>query len=302
MKKIIGFLIKQTVIVWMCFILISGCEKDMGNKEEDKDETSTEITTVQIPAGTFTMGSPASDMYRTENEAQFGVTISAFRMSKYEITNAQFAAFLNAKNILSNGIYSTGAYPTQALIYTSGGDADFGLHYIGSKWVPAPGFENSPVINVTWYGAAEFAKYAGGSLPTEAQWEYACRAGTTSLFNTGNCLTNDQANYDWRLPTGTCTNTNTSSPGKTMPVGSYPANAFGLYDMHGNVLEWVADWSGIYPTTAQTNPTGPATGTQHVARGGSWVNPAKYCRSANHFKGDPSVTLTSLGFRIVFVP
>jgi formylglycine-generating enzyme required for sulfatase activity len=121
-------------------------------------------------------------------------------MSKYEITNTQYAAFLNARGIGSNGLYAAGAYPTQALIYASSGSYDLGLHYSGSQWTPVAGYETSPVINVTWYGATEFATYAGGTLPTEAQWEYACRAGTTTPFSTGNYLTNLQANYNWANP------------------------------------------------------------------------------------------------------
>ena len=101
----------------------------------------------------------------------------------------------------------------------------------------------------------------GGHLPTEAQWEYACRAGTTTTFNTGICLNNLQANYNWAYPYNTCTNTNMTYPGKTQSVGSYSPNAFGLHDMHGNVWEWCNDWYGTYYIGPQTDPTGSATGT-----------------------------------------
>ena len=262
----------------------------------------TTIATALIPAGTFTMGSPESEVGRRSDETQYEVTLSAFRMSKYEITNEQYAAFLNAKSIGSNGLYAAGVYPTQKLIYASSGSSDWGLHYSGSQWIPAVGYETSPVINVTWYGAAVFAAYVGGSLPTEAQWEYACRAGTTTPFNTGTCLTNLQANYDWSFPYGTCTNTSTTRPGKPQPVGTYAANAYGLYDMHGNVYEWCADWHDDYPTSAQTNPTGPATGLYRVVRGGSWYDYAKYCRSADRRNYVPSYNLSRIGFRVVLIP
>jgi len=255
------------------------------------------ITTVLIPAGTFTMGSPISEVSRLSDETQHQVTLSAFKMSKYETTNAQFAAFLNAKSIGSNGRYAAGEYPTQALIYT---DYDFGLNYFNSEWAPKAGYENTPVIFVTWYGAAEFATYAGGRLPTEAEWEYACRANTTKPFNTGNCLTDAQANYNWGIPYSTCTNNNNTYPGKTQSVGAYAANAFGLYNMHGNVLEWCNDWYGDYPTTAQTNPTGIATGSSsRVIRGGSWGYFAEYCRSAIRYGSAPGHFSNYIGFRIV---
>jgi len=158
------------------------------------------LTLVNIPGGTFIMGSPESELNRDANETQFQVTVSAFRMSKYEITNAQYAAFLNAKSIGSNGKYAAGAYPTQTLVLASGGSYNWGLNYTGGQWVPVVGYENHPVINVSWFGAAEFATYAGGTLPTEAQWEYACRSGTTTAFNTGTCLTDAHANYNWAIP------------------------------------------------------------------------------------------------------
>lgn len=252
-----------------------------------------------IPAGTFTMGSPTTEVDRDTNETEHQVTLSAFRMSKYDITNAQYAAFLNAKGIGSDRIYASGAYPTQTLIYSN---SSMGLQYTNNQWVPVAGYENHPVINVTWYGATEFATYVGGTLPTEAQWEYACRAGSTTPFNTGTCLTDAQANYDWAYPYSTCTNTNTTRLDTTTAVGSYPANAFGLYDMHGNVWQWCADWYGTYPTTAQTNPTGPTSGSYRVVRGGGWLFIAQNCRSANRYYDYPYYYINLIGFRVVLVP
>ena len=262
------------------------------------------IPTSAIPAGTFPMGSPLSENKRYSEETQHDVTLTSFRMSKYEITNAQYAAFLNAKSIGSIGSYATTGYGTQRLIVAN---TSWGLTYSVSQWAPVTGYENAPVINVTWYGATEYATYIGGTLPTEAQWEYACRAGTTTPFNTGALLTNLQANYNWAFPYVAGTNTVTTSPGKTQTVGTYAANAYGLYDMHGNVWEWCADWEGTYPTTAQTNPTGATTGSRRVARGGSWGYNAPSCRSA--CRGSlypdhdaPFFNYDDVGFRVVLVP
>ncbi len=260
------------------------------------------LTLVNIPAGTFTMGSPITEVYRGNNETQHQIELSDFRMSKYEITNAQFAAFLNAQTIGINGLYAAGEYPTEELIYVSSGNYDWGLHYTGGEWVPALGYENNPIIEVTWYGATEFARYVGGRLPTEAEWEYACRATTATPFHTGSCLTNLQANYYWASPYGTCTNTDTTYPGKTQAVGSYPANAYGLHDMHGNVFEWCSDWYGDYTTSTQTNPAGADTGSHRVIRGGCSSNFAQDCRSALRNYIIPDNHRTYIGFRVVLLP
>ena len=299
----------KRLLIIACGIAIAGssCKKDSETKTNTTStSTSSTVTTgsislqmATIPAGTFTMGSPTTEVNRSTDETQYQVTLSAFRMSKYDITNAQYAAFLNAKGIGSDGIYASGAYPTQTLIYSN---SSMGLQYTNNQWVPVAGYENHPVINVTWYGATEFATYVGGTLPTEAQWEYACRAGSTTPFNTGTCLTDAQANYDWADPYSTCTNTSTTFFGTTAAVGSYPGNAFGLYDMHGNVFQWCADWYGTYPTTAQTNPTGPTTGSRRVFRGGSWNYFAQYCRSAFRYFYYPNRNHYDLGFRVVLVP
>lgn len=255
---------------------------------------------VTIPAGTFDMGSPTTEPWRSTNESQFSVTLSAFKMSKYEITNAEYAAFLNAKSIGSNGLYAAGAYPLDALINQN---IAWGLTYTVNKWVPVAGYENHPVISVTWYGAKEFATYVGGTLPTEAQWEYASRGGTTTPFNTGNCISNLQSNFNWALPYyGSCTLTATTSQSKTQAVGAYAANAYGLHDMHGNVWEWCADWFDTYPTTAQIDPTGPSIGSYRMARGGSWNYSPQYIRSAHRAYYDPRSRNPDLGFRVVLVP
>lgn len=259
-----------------------------------------EIQTVSIPAGSFTMGSPLSEANRQTDETQFNVTLSAFRMSKYEITNSQFAAFLNKKNVGSDGKNTVGNYPNQALIHESAISYDYGLHFVNSKWVPVSGYENAPVVYVTWFGAMEYARYVGGSLPTEAQWEYACRGGTITPFYTGVCIDNNQANYWWLYPYGTCTNSGSNGLGRTLSVGTYPANAFGLFDMHGNVWEWCSDWYGVYPSTDKSNPIGADVGTERVFRGGSWREDGRGCRSARRGNGGPGSYTDAIGFRVVF--
>jgi formylglycine-generating enzyme required for sulfatase activity len=245
------------------------------------------------------MGRPITEPDRGTDEVQHQVTLSAYRMSKYEISNSQYAGFLNAKGIGSNGIYASGAFPTQELIYSN---PSWGLTWIGTQWQPVAGKENFPVVNVTWYGAAEFATYAGGRLPTEAEWEYACRGNTTTPFNTGACLNNTQANYQWDFPLSGCTNTSTAYPNQTQAVNSYSPNAYGLYNMHGNVWEWCADWYGTYSTTAQTNPSGPGSGAYRVLRGGSWNHYAQYCRSAIRGIDGPDFNFNIFGFRLAFAP
>jgi formylglycine-generating enzyme required for sulfatase activity len=261
---------------------------------------SINITTSLIPGGTFMMGSSPSEPERDFDEVKHQVTLSSFRMSKYEISNFQYAAFLNANGIGSNGLYSAGSYPTETLIYS---DINWGLTWTGSQWQPVAGKDNFPVVKVTWFGALEFATYVGGRLPTEAEWEYACRSNTTTAFNTGNCLNNTKANYDWQIPFTGCTNSSTNYPDQTQAVNSYSPNSYGLYNMHGNVWEWCADWyNANYPTTVQTNPTGPASGTERVFRGGEYFSKAGFCRSAYRNINIPSFSFISLGFRVAFSP
>lgn len=219
---------------------------------------------VNIPAGTFTMGSPVGEQYREEDETQHKVTLSAFKMGKYEVTFDQYDAFCNA---------------------TGNPKPD------DRGW----GRGKRPVINVSWDDATAFAKWMGCRLPTEAQWEYACRAGSTTAYNTGNDLSGDQANFDNWGPSGQGTSD------RTLPVGSFSPNPWGIYDMHGNVAEWCIDWKGDYPGITQTNPQGPTTGSDHLIRGGSWCMLPYICRSAN--RNDiiqrPLKSGSIIGFRLV---
>jgi formylglycine-generating enzyme required for sulfatase activity len=276
---------------------MTGCEK-----KENNDDNTMEIEMAILTGGSFYMGSPVDEFQRGTDETLHPVTLSPFRISTRVITNEQYAFFLNANSIAVSGLFPAGAHPDQTLVYESSGDEDWGLHFTDEGWVPVPGYEDYPAANVTWYGAAAFADYAGGRLPTEAEWEYACRAGTTSPFNTGNCLSNTQANYSWEEPYNNCVNTVMTGPLKTQAAGIYPPNAFGLYDMHGNVWEWCKDWYGEYGTAGQTDPEGPASGTQKVLRGGGYTNYARYCRSASRFKHLPDAHYAFVGFRIVTLP
>ena len=224
------------------------------------------IAWVSIPAGTFTMGSPTSEVDRSSDETQHQVTLSAFKMSKYEVTFEQYDLFCDA----------TGRSKP----------SDEG-------W----GRGNRPVINVSWDDASAFAEWMGCRLPTEAEWEYAARAGTTTPFSTGNNLTTTQANYEGNYPYNN--NAKGEYRQKTMPVGSFAANAYGLFDMHGNVWEWCSDWYGDYSTSAQTNPKGASSGSFRVLRGGCWYEYARFCRAAYRCNVTPDDRVNGFGFRLV---
>jgi formylglycine-generating enzyme required for sulfatase activity len=135
-------------------------------------------------------------------------------------------------------------------------------------------------------------------LPTEAEWEHACRAGTETSFYTGESLTTDQANYNGDYPWDGKKGKNT---GRTVAVGSYPANPWGLYDMAGNVWQWCGDWYGPYGKEAQTDPKGPDKGSLRVFRGGAWYARPAECRPAGRGNRDPGIRNDGYGLRVLVV-
>ena len=235
---------------------------------------------VFIPAGEFDMGSPPSEPKRDKDEGQHHIKLTkAFYMGKFEVTQLQYRVIMNDNK---------------------------------SKF----GGDNLPVENVNWYETGRFLKKLSDKtelkfrLPTEAEWEYACRAGTTTAFNVGETIDSDLANYNAKSPyangiVGVYLK-------RTTDVGSYPPNAFGLYDMHGNVWEWCKDRydKNYYKKTAPIDPKGPSeskadilkakgSNKARVIRGGAWNEKAHKCRSADRNKRQPGRNQKHLGFRVV---
>jgi len=224
------------------------------------------IVFVWCPPGVFMMGSSPNEVDRAEDETQHTVVLSrGFWLSKYEITQAQWEAVM-------------------------GGNPSF---FKGA---------DLPVDGVTWDDAQAFiAKLndttgAGFRLPTEAEWEYACRAGTVTPFSFGTTISTEHANYD-----GTYVYHHGSQGvfrNSTTPVGAFPANAWGLHDMHGNVAEWCQDFYGPYPKGPRADPKGPNDGLDHVFRGGAWCYAPRYCRSAFRDKVTLGVVTSVFGLRL----
>jgi uncharacterized protein (TIGR02996 family) len=232
-----------------------------------------------IPAGSFKMGSPPAEVGRFEDEGPLHlVTLTQpFYVGVYPVTQAQFEAV-------------TGSNPS--------------LFHAGYKGGPT-----HPVEGVTWFDAVKFCEFLSGReaekaagrlyrLPTEAEWEFCCRSGTNTPFSFGGVASSRNANFDGNHPYG--------GAGKgqylqqTTPVGSYAPNAWGLFDMHGNVREWVADWYGpeYYDDSPEENPTGPISGEGRVQRGGSWGSFSWGCRSAFRLSIEPDRGASVGGFRV----
>ena len=241
------------------------------------------IEFVLVPAGEFMMGSrdPASqvaarcggydakDKWFTNEHPRHRVRITrAFFIGAHEVTQRQYERVM-------------GKNPA---------------HFKGA---------NNPVEQVSWNDAAEFCRRlsqkdgATYRLPTESEWEYACRAGTTTPFHTGETISTGQANYDGNY--WYANGTKGQYRRKTTPVGSFAANAWGLYDMHGNVWEWCQDWydDDYYSNSPTDDPTGPATGKYLVLRGGSWFYFPYFMRSAYRLRGNPAFRNFNIGLRVV---
>jgi formylglycine-generating enzyme required for sulfatase activity len=267
-----------------CLLLFLGVGAVRAQEANKPIVNSIGMKLVLIPAGKFMMGSPAAEAERDPDELQHEVTITRpFYMGAYEVTQREFEK-VGAKN----------------MSFFKGGP-------------------DTPVDQVSWHNAVNFCqklsalpeeKKAGRvyRLPTEAEWEYACRAGTTTPFAFGNALSSKEANFDGAYPYGGAP----KGPNllKPVKVGSYAPNAWGLYDMHGNVMEWCSDWydPDYYKNSPAKDPRGPDKGVQetsfgkdfyHVVRGGCWLDEASGCRSAYRFRLQSTEPYRLVGLRVV---
>ncbi len=222
-----------------------------------------------LPAGAFRMGAPFDETGRQPDEQEREVELSRpFCLGRFEVTQAEWEEVM------------------------------------GSSPLQAEGCEQSdcPVVNVNWLRIEQFAERLSARtgetfrLPTEAEWEYACRAGTRGPFSTGENLTTEQANYDGRYPYAH--NPPGENRDRPTSVGTFPANPWGLHDMHGNVWEWTLDDYCPYEDLSTTDPIGTC-GALKVIRGGSWYFNAESARSALRYTHDPRHIGPSLGFRLV---
>jgi formylglycine-generating enzyme required for sulfatase activity len=233
-------------------------------------ERRTGMTLVDISSGRFTMGSPAAELGRRADERQHDVTIErSFFLGQHEVTQHEWRAVM-------------GTSPSRF--------ADCG--------------PRCPVENVTFADVQQFLATLNAQpdnelvyrLPTESEWEYACRGGTVTPFWTGDTLTTAQANFNGKQPYGPAL-TGLARERPTRAAG-FASNAWGLADMHGNVWEWTADWYGAYPEEDVVDPNGPSTGDKRVVRGGSWQVGAASVRCAARSSFDPAARDSGLGFRV----
>ena len=248
-----------------------------------------------IQGGSFLMGSPESENWRIDDETQHETSVGSFFMDPYETTQEEYKRLMgeNPSTFTGDDLPVENISWLEAIRYANAKSTDVGL---------------TPVYTIASDGVTWDLSADGYRLPTEAEWEYACRAGTATPFNTEKSLSADEANFYGHYPYEIEENYFDNSvldakPGEyrqtTLAVGSFEPNAWGLYDMHGNVNEWCWDYYGDYDLKSVDNPTGPASGTRHVYRGGGWNDFAKNMRSAYRAAGQEDLKSFNLGLRLV---
>jgi formylglycine-generating enzyme required for sulfatase activity len=266
----------------------------------------TGIVLVSIPAGTFTMGSPSTEADRYDDEGpQHLVTLSSFKMGKYQVTQEQYQALMGSNpsyytSAVTGESGTPGKLPVEcvswydAFVFCNTLSIAEGLNPVYSisgstdptVWGTVPAGSNS-----TWNAAVMDRSKNGYRLPTEAEWEYACRAGTTTAYNTGDIISDNTGWYDG------------NSESKTHQVGLKPSNAWGLHDMNGNVYEWCWDRydSNYYSSSPANDPTGAGavTGSYRVVRGGYLDGYGRYLRSAYRNYDNPNSRNIYIGVRLV---
>lgn|GEM_PF-2096641 len=252
---------------------------------------------VFVDGGTFEMGFKSGrdgkEKYIFNTQPLHNITLDAFYISKYEVTNAHYAAFLNSygSNHVKNG-KDAGRKMVE--------EHQWGVERTDNDWQPSQGYENHPVVFVSWFGANEYTKWLSQQtglkfrLPTEAEWEYAARGGQKKSSNHIYAGSDTLGNVAWY---------DSNSEGKTHPVGQKSPNEIGLYDMSGNAWEWCYDWyeKSYYGSSPTNNPDGPKNGTQRVLRGGSWYFSDNESRIAHRFGDYPFNSYNGLSFRVVQV-
>lgn len=298
-------------LVSMCAMIACKTLNDSGNvapvvgeQRETESSQTTEVPGstampedgfVLIKGGSFQMGSPESEAWRSDDEVQHPVTVSDFFMSSYEVTQGEYEKIIgvNPSNFFGDTLPVENVSWLEAITYCNAKSAQENL-------TPVYTIDGQ---NISWNREAD-----GYRLPTEAEWEYACRAGTKTPFYMDPSPSAEDANYYGHYPYEIEGNyfaqdALETKPGEyretTVEVGNFAPNPYGLYDMHGNVGEWVWDYYGSYPSEEQTDPTGPDSGVFRVYRGGGWNDFAKNMRSAYRATLEQDHKSFNLGFRLV---
>lgn len=301
MKRLTAFFLSLIML-----LSLVACSTDTNSTEEESvsepPASSQTVAEQDIPGGfvlikggSFQMGSPDSEPWRSEDELQHIVTVSDFYMSKYELTQKEYEDITgnNPSNFSGENLPVENISWLDAVAYCNARSEKEGL-------TPVYTIDGQ---NVSWDKSAD-----GYRLPTEAEWEYACRAGTTTPFYMESSPSDKDANYYGHYPYEIEDNYFSQGnlevkPGEyretTVSVDSFSENPYGLYNMHGNVSEWVWDYYGAYSTDSQTDPTGPETGTLRVYRGGGWNDFAKNMRSAYRATLEQDHGSFNIGIRLV---
>ena len=240
---------------------------------------------VLVPSGTFRMGSPSTEWGSKADEQQHEVTIThPYFLAKYEVTQAQWAA---ATGTNPSFLYDCPEYPVESITWY---EAIAFCNLLSRQLGLPPAYTIRDTL-VTWDRDSD-----GIRLPTEAEWECAARAGTTTVFYSGDCLGTDQENYLGYDPQKGCPKG--LWRGQAIEVGSLPPNPWELHDILGNVSEWVWDWHSYHPAEAEVDPSGPDHGYERVIRGGNWHDLGRNCRSACRQKAAPNQLFTHVGLRL----